>query len=167
MSVAAPASPTNAYDAPVAAKRKLCGLCARPLDLFSEPGRPDMWLHMRPEHQDHEALPVDPGVVEVAGECDFCSEGPITHIVLARDFQYHVEGMPVGQASSGNWAACGPCAELLYERAWGKLIKRVMSTGPKVYGVPREVVAGMYIRLRSNMQGIVPAVTVPGDHDGS
>lgn len=161
------APPTNAYDAPVTVKRKLCGRCARPLDRFSEPGRPDLWLHLRPEHQDHEPLPVDPGVIDMAGECDFCSAVPITDVVLCRDFEFQIEGMPVGQGSQGNWGACADCADLIREGKWGALITRVMTTGLKAYGASKEVLAHYYIRLRANMQGIVPVVVVAGDHDGS
>lgn len=60
------------------------------------------------------------------GVCDFCSAPGPTHAIQVPDFE--MADVPVGMRSTGGWAACDACAELIVADKREALLKRCLET---------------------------------------
>jgi hypothetical protein len=154
------ADPINLSDAPGPPMR--CAVCGLPLDQFrSADGEELTYIHSRPvEQDDHIAVPVAIDEIVGASRCDFCDSPEDEFIVLAESFQMPYQGAIGGQLvdqnSSGNWAACAPCKNLVERRAWGQLVTRVKQNAPaQARSIPRKVYLALYEELDKHITGIV------------
>lgn len=132
-------------------KWKICAVCGYPLENLvaaSEAG----WFHARPDWaEDHIAVPVDVGEVELNQRCDFCDEQPVTWIVLAEPHDMALPGPR--QRSVGHWAACEQCARAIQADSWGRVITRAKRRQPDI---PRLVFQTMYDELQRHVIGVIP-----------
>ena len=109
----------------------ICRVCQRALGLVvNDYGV--QFVHAFADPDDREADPVSASA-GWRGACDFCSADNSTHVLPARDFS--VPGLPQ-HMSTGNWAACDPCADLLRNEHMDFLLARVIARFHAVYGYP-------------------------------
>jgi len=126
----------------------VCAVCARVLDRH-----PSGWAHAaadRPE--DHPAVPVAAGEVEVRGRCDFCSaDDPVAELPATTFLVGAIGG------SVGAWAACRRCAALIRAGDWAGLEQRAVDAQEMLHGPlgpeTRAMISGLYSRLRAHVVG--------------
>lgn len=137
-------------------KWQACGVCAFPLDRYTQDGNLLGWIHFNPPEDGHIAVPVDADQIEHRQVCDFCNEDGVAWIVPAKSFEMLPES-PVSPAhmSHGAWGACVSCGHLIQRGKWSALITRVKQRGGPP--VPRSALEFLYDRLQANMtEGVVP-----------
>jgi hypothetical protein len=98
----------------------VCAVCGQVLDQWQ-----GQWIHARETvgKSDHVAVPVQYGAVPLVTRCDFC------YAVVDLDKRWtlpvHDFVMPmINTGSSGNWAACESCADLIGKGDWDAVIIR-------------------------------------------
>lgn len=88
--------------------------------------------------------------------CDFCYDPEPTHVLPARDFQTPIPGA----GSTGDWACCEVCADLIFTDQWTRLTNRVIAswearTGLEMPDGGKAALRRLYRELRKNITGAV------------
>lgn len=91
--------------------------------------------------------------------CDFCSSDQISTFFAAKDFTYiEVEGVQLN--STGGWAACKECTELIKAGDWEGLLDRsvekLREINPQLACLPgiRQEIETIHRQFRENWQRI-------------
>lgn len=145
---------------------KMCSRCNRVLDeqveFFKGKERLIGYNHtaydlrmLKETGTEHDPDPVDIDQTVLLQRCDFCNTDlpPKSEcwVIPAEDF--HAVGT---HWSRGDWAACGPCIDLVIANKWGRLVNRVGGLYKQNNGQdqpPRAVLEEWYGRLRNATKG--------------
>lgn len=136
---------------------RACAICASALDGQRTPDG-IRYAHPFGRGEDHPAVPVPVDEVQVDARCDFCSVAVPPHrrwVVPCDDFVMFDRGHPAcpsGQGSSGPWAACPDCADLVRRARWSQLVTQAVRQRPADPQV-RAMFADVYRRLAAHITG--------------
>lgn len=137
-------------------KWQACGVCAFPLDKYTQHGKLLGWVHFNPPADGHIAVPVDADQIQHRQSCDFCNTESVVWIIPSKSFEMLPEtSITPAQMSHGAWGACCDCGHLIKRDKWSALITRVRSRPG--FPVTRGALEYLYNRLQANMtEGILP-----------
>lgn len=139
----------------------ICSVCKRTLDLrMDDEGMRLQHTMQDSRNADHEPQPIQADDTWKA-RCDFCSVDEVTHRLPARDFEVPYLA---NHESSGDWAACSGCAELIAAGTWMRLVERVVYMEETKRGVPMTPVAQrslkiLYLSLRQAISGPIEPIS--------
>lgn len=99
-------------------------------------------------------------------QCDFCSSPDVRYAYPADDFiarTIEYNGMPIVAGSSGGWAACLPCHQLIGNNDREGLLKHSVDNFYVVYGtdIPREVITRTIREIQAGFFASRTGIAIP------